>query len=112
MWTKRASRTLQYLTERSGVPKVVRAERPRDNLDPSAVRPSEKILKLMSEEGWDVYSDPELLDFLGTVEIEDRVPEKIQDLIAEVLLFCMEIDEEPDKGDAKAPSAPVDGGSK
>ena len=108
MWTKRASRNLQYLTERSGVPKVVRAERPRDDQDPSAVRPSKKILKLMSDEGWDAYSDPELLDFLGTVEIEDRVPEKIQDLIAEVLLFCMELDQD----DTKAPDVPVDGPSK
>ena len=98
MWTKRASRNLQYLTERSGTPKVVRVDQTRPPGHEPTERPSETILRLMREEGWDAFSDPELLDFLATVEIEDRVPEKIQDLIAEVLLFCAELDQENPEG--------------
>ena len=98
MWTRRTSRNLQYLTDRSGAPKIVRVDRAARGEQPDGERPSDKILRLMAEQGWDAHSDPELLDFLATVEIEDRVPEKIQHLIAEVLLFCADIDsEEPDE---------------
>ncbi len=93
LWTKRTARNFEYLTERSAAPKVVRVDpRPADG-DAAAERPSEMILRLLREEGWDPYSDPELLDFLGTVEIEDRIPAKVEELIAEVLIFFAALDQ-------------------
>ena len=94
LWTKRTAHTFQYLTERSPAPKVVRVDSKRAEGDATTERPSETILRLLQDEGWDPYSDPELLDFLGTVEIEDRIPGKVEELIAEVLLFFAELDRE------------------
>ncbi len=94
LWTKRTARSFEYLTERSTAPKVVRVDPKPTDGDAPAERPSETILRMLQEEGWDPYSDPELLDFLGTVEIEDRVPAKIEELIAEVLVFFAALDQD------------------
>ncbi|MDA1192774.1 MAG: hypothetical protein O3A46_13960 [Candidatus Poribacteria bacterium] len=92
MWTKRSSRAFEYLTQQTSMPRVVRAPRPES--DEIGERASDKILRIIESAGWDVHSDAELLDFLANVDVQEQVPPKVQELIAEVLFFCWELDQD------------------
>jgi type III secretion system FlhB-like substrate exporter len=93
----RSSRALSYLTEHSPAPKIVRQARNTADARPGAERPSDRILRVVESEGWAAHRDPELLDFLATLDIDAHVPLKLNELIAEVIFFCWELDtEDPD----------------
>jgi len=103
-WTDRASDAFAQLTSSNAKPKVVRL---RDGGEASnGERPSDKLLRIAESSGWDIHSDPDLVDFLSTVDVAENVPRKLNDLIAEVLLFCWELD-----GEGSVGEEPADGSS-
>jgi type III secretion system FlhB-like substrate exporter len=92
-WTEHSSKAFSYLTSHSAAPKVVRRARTSEEDD----RASDKILRLIESQGWEVHSDPTLINFLATLDIEAQTPNRLRELIAEVLLFCWELDQIEDE---------------
>jgi type III secretion system FlhB-like substrate exporter len=71
---------------------VVRVESPSVAPEEGKERASDRVLKLIESEGWDAHSDPTLIDFLATLDVDGQVPEKLQGLVAEMLHFCYGLD--------------------
>lgn len=91
MWNKKASQAFDYLTRPSAAPKVLRLP---EKAEADGERPADKILEILESDGWAVHSDAELLNFLADVDVASSLPPKLAELIAEVLYFCWELDQE------------------
>jgi|SaaInl7_100m_RNA_FD_contig_31_2050066_length_422_multi_5_in_0_out_0_1 type III secretion system FlhB-like substrate exporter len=91
-WNQRASRAFGYLTQPSLLPRVVRVESPSEPAVEGEERASDRVLRVIESEGWEAHSDPTLIDFLATLDVDGQVPEKLQGLVAEMLHFCYGLD--------------------
>lgn len=98
-WTRPASRAFDYLTRPSRLPRVVRVDRSAAPVDGDGERASDRVLRIIESEGWEAHSDPTLIDFLATLNVEGQAPEKLQGLIAEMLHFCYSLDADEAEAD-------------
>jgi flagellar biosynthesis protein len=90
-WNEKSSKAFNFLTGRTEAPKVVRIAS-GDRPTKTGERPADAIRRVIETEGWAVQEDPALLELLSDVDVAAQVSRRLNDLIAEVLLFCYELD--------------------
>jgi len=92
-WTEKSSKAFSFLTGRTDTPKVVRVPQ-GGSTTTSGERPADALRRVIESEGWAVHEDPALLELLSEVDVVAQVSRRMNDLIAEVLFFCYELDVE------------------
>lgn len=80
---------LQYDREKDPAPKVVAKGR-----GPIA----ERIVEIAEEAGVPLYRDPDLLEVLMAVDLDDSVPPDLYQAVAEVLAFVYQLNADRDGG--------------
>lgn len=87
-WNEKSSRAFRFLTEHTNTPKVVRVAHGNPQT-------ADALRRIIESEGWAVQEDPALFEILSEVDVPEHVSRRLNDLIAEVLLFCYELDAFP-----------------
>lgn len=87
-WNEKSSRAFRFLTENTNTPKVVRVARGNRQT-------ADALRRIIESEGWAVQEDSALFELLSEVDVPEHVSRRLNDLIAEVLLFCYELDASP-----------------
>ena len=73
---------LRYDQEQDAVPRVVAS---------GQGRVAERILEKAKEHGIDVYEDPDLIELLGKLQVDQYIPEKLFLAVAEVMAYVYRV---------------------
>ncbi|BCD60071.1 MULTISPECIES: EscU/YscU/HrcU family type III secretion system export apparatus switch protein [unclassified Nitratiruptor] len=75
---KKKAVALQYDKKSSNAPKVIaKGEGYR----------AQKIIELAQEHGIELYEDPELIEVLSKVELDEEIPQKLYVAVAKILAY-------------------------
>lgn len=68
-------------------------------------RLAEKIVQLAIENGVLLEYDPDLVEILSNLDLDEELPPELQKVMVEILAFLYELNEEVKEGARDAPSA-------
>ncbi|MBY0587446.1 EscU/YscU/HrcU family type III secretion system export apparatus switch protein [bacterium] len=83
---------LRYDQQQDAVPRVVAS---------GQGRVAERILAVAKEHGIDVHEDPDLIELLGKLQVDQYIPEKLFLAVAEVMAYVYRVNHRVDEAKRK-----------